>query len=112
MSHHHYAFKYDSGDFLKTTFLEIALNDQSQALLYAIVAFAAYHHTLAREDSKISHFLTYYNRSIMLLQQSLKSKKPGVTTLLTILQLATIEVSCLSYVSAVNDCFLRFYRNS
>ena len=92
LSNHHYAFKYDSGDFLKTTFLEIALNDQSQALLYAIVAFSAYHHTLARENARISHFLSYYNKSIILLQQSLRSKRPSVTTLLTILQLATIEV--------------------
>ena len=91
LSHHHYAFKYDGGDFLKTTFLEIAMNDPSQALLYAIVAFSAYHYTVEREDSKISTFLSYYNKSIILLQQSLKSKKPGVTTLLTILQLATIE---------------------
>lgn len=92
MSYHHYAFKYDGGDFLKTTFIEIALNDQSQALLYAIVAFAAYHYALALEDSRISAFLTYYNQSIMMLQQSLKNKRPSVTTLLTILQLATIEV--------------------
>lgn len=92
MSYHHYAFKYDSGDFLKTTFIEIALNDPSQALLYAIVAFSAYHYTIARGDAKISAFLQYYNRSIVLLQQSLKSKRPNVTTLLTILQLATIEV--------------------
>lgn len=92
LSKHHYGFKYDSGDFLKTTFLEIAMNDQSQALLYAIVAFSCYHRTVAQEDPRISTFLSYYNKSIILLQQSLKSKKPGVTTLLTILQLATIEV--------------------
>jgi hypothetical protein len=92
LSRHHYGFKHDSGDFLKTTFLEIAMNDQSQALLYAVVAFCAYHHTLSQEDSRISNFLTYYNKSIILLQRSLKSRKPGITTLLTILQLATIEV--------------------
>ena len=97
MSHHHYAFKYDGGDFLRTTFLEIAMNDQSQAMLYAIVAFAAYHYALAREDSRISTFLSYYNRSIILLQQSLKNKRPGITTLLTILQLATIEVGHHTY---------------
>ena len=92
LSHHHYAFKYDGGDFLKTTFLEIAMNDQSQALLYAIVAFACYHFTVDRGNPKISTFLSYYNKSIVSLQQSLKSKKPGIMTLLTILQLATIEV--------------------
>lgn len=92
LSHHHYAFKYDGGDFLKTTFLEIAMNDDSQALLYAVVAFSAYHHAVARSDNKISSFLSYYNKSINMLQQSLLKKRHSVTTLLTILQLATIEV--------------------
>lgn len=93
LSYHHYAFKIDGGDFLKTTFLEIALNDSSGALLYAIVAFSAYHHALAQGNARISGFLEYYNQSITYLSQSLKSKKPSITTLLTILQLATIEVS-------------------
>lgn len=93
MSYHHYAFKIDGNDFLNTTFLEIALNDSSGALLYAIVAFSAYHFALAQGNARISEFLEYYNRSITYLSQSLKSKKPSITTLLTILQLATIEVS-------------------
>jgi hypothetical protein len=91
LTHHHYAFKYDGGDFLKTTFLEIAMNDASSALLYAVVAFAAYHHAVANDDNRISTFLNYYNKSIIYLQQSLKSKRHNVATLLTILQLATIE---------------------
>ncbi|GIZ43638.1 hypothetical protein CKM354_000685500 [Cercospora kikuchii] len=91
MTHHHYAFKYDGGDFLKTTFLEIAMNDGSAALLYAIVAFAAYHHAVAQNDSDISAFLSYYNKSIAFLQQSLKKQRHSIATLLTILQLATIE---------------------
>lgn len=84
--------KYDGGNFLKTTFLEIAMNDDSAALLYAVVAFAAYHDTLTKDGDKISTFLGYYNKSIQLLQQSLIRKKHSVATLLTILQLATIEV--------------------
>lgn len=92
LTHHHYGFKYDGGDFLRTIFLEIALNDTSAALLYAIVAFAAYHHSIARNNQRISEFLFYYNKSIACLQQSLKSKRHNVSTLLTILQLATIEV--------------------
>lgn len=95
LSHHHYAFKYDGGDFLKTTYLEIAMNDSSGALLYAIVAFAAYHHALAQGNAKISGFLEYYNYSITMLSSSLKSRKPNITTLLTILQLATIEVRAI-----------------
>lgn len=100
LSYHHYAFKYDSGDFLKTTFLEIALNDSSHALLYAIVAFSCYHYVIREEDdtTSLETFLQYYNKSIILLQQSLKKKKPSITTLLTILQLATIEVSSTSRV--------------
>ncbi|CAK4031833.1 Adhesion and hyphal regulator 1 [Lecanosticta acicola] len=91
MSHHHYAFKYDGGEFLKTTFLEIAMNEGSAALLYAIVAFAAYHHSISRNDDNISLFLSYYNKSIAYLQHSLKNKRHNVATLLAILQLATIE---------------------
>jgi hypothetical protein len=92
LSHHHYGFKYDAGNFLKTTYLEIAMNDTSAALLYGVVAFAAYHHAFKRGDEVISKFLSYYNKSITLLQQALSKKRHSVTTLLTILQLATIEV--------------------
>ena len=79
---------------MKTTFLEIALNDQSHALLFAIVAFSCYHYVMRQEDdtTSLETFLKYYNQSIMLLQASLKRKKPNITTLLAILQLATIEV--------------------
>ncbi|KAK3061415.1 hypothetical protein LTR53_019790, partial [Teratosphaeriaceae sp. CCFEE 6253] len=91
MSHHHYGFKYDAGDFLKTTFLEIAMNDNSEALLYGVVAFAAYHHALTHQNDIIPRFLSFYNKSISLLQQTLKKKRHNVATLLTILQLATIE---------------------
>lgn len=99
LSYHHYGFKYDAGDFLKTTFLEIAMNDESAALLYAVVAFAAYHHTLSRDDDRVSTFLSYYNTSITYLQQALKKKRHNVATLLTMLQLATIEVSIQGPIS-------------
>ena len=92
LSHHHYAFKYDTGDFLKTTFLEIAMNDDSQALLYAVVAFAAYHHAVSQGNERVSTFLSYFNKAITMLQHSLSKRRHSVTTLLTILQLATIEV--------------------
>nr|POE87896.1 hypothetical protein CFP56_11125 [Quercus suber] len=57
LSYHHYAFKHDGRDFLKTTFLEIALNDAGQALLYSIVAFSAYHHAISHNDGRILGFL-------------------------------------------------------
>lgn len=92
---HHYAFKPDAGadSFLHTTLLEMALADSSSALLYGIVAFAAYHHSLTQPNARIAVFLSYYNKSIMFLQQSLTSKRHSMATLLTILQLAAIEVS-------------------
>lgn len=90
LSHHHYAWKYDGGDFLKKTFLEIAIN--FEPLMYAVVAFAAFHNALSREDGRIKDFLDSYNKSVSLLRQSLaKSDRHSLSTLLTILQLATIE---------------------
>ncbi|KAH9833622.1 Fungal specific transcription factor domain, partial [Teratosphaeria destructans] len=89
LSHHHYGLKYDGGSFLKTTFLEIAMNDE--ALLYAVVAFAAYHHAVTEQQDRIQTFLDFHNQSIMSLQHSLSKSRHSVATLLTILQLATIE---------------------
>lgn len=88
---YHYAFKYDQDDFLKTTFLEIAV--RSEPLLYAVVGFSAYLYSVAKGDGKINDFLGYYNKSVTTLRISLtNNQKPTVATLLTILQLATIEV--------------------
>jgi hypothetical protein len=64
-----------------------------EALLYAVVGFAAYHYTLKNPNGQIKHFLQYYNKSVTLLLGFLKKKeKHNMGTLLTILQLATIEV--------------------
>ena len=61
--------------------------------MYAVVAFAAYHNALSREDGKVKDFLDAYNKSVSLLRQSLaKTDRHSLSTLLTILQLATIEV--------------------
>lgn len=92
LSHHHYSWKYDAGDFLKKTFLEIAIN--FEPLMYAVVAFAAYHNALTRDDGRVKDFLDAYNKSVSSLRQSLaKTDRHSLSTLLTILQLATIEVS-------------------
>lgn len=89
---HHYALKHDHSNFLKTTFLEIALS--YEPLLYAITAFSAYFHTLTRPDGKVQNFLSYYNKSVSLLRDSLSTaSRHSTATLLTILQLATFEVS-------------------
>ncbi|EOD43211.1 putative c6 finger domain protein [Neofusicoccum parvum UCRNP2] len=87
---HHYCLKYDGADFMRTTLLEIAVHNDH--LLYAVVGFAAYHHTLIRPNGRIADFLSYYNRSVQLLRLSLqRNQRRTPATLLTILQLATIE---------------------
>ncbi|TAQ84082.1 hypothetical protein B7494_g7590 [Chlorociboria aeruginascens] len=66
-----------------------ALGDE--ALLYAIVGFSAFHHTL-QSDGKITDFLQYYNKSVSLLLRTLKRGDYNPTsTILAILQLATVE---------------------
>lgn len=91
ITHYHYCMITDSDDFFKSILLNIALRDE--ALLYAVVGFAAYHHTLKNPNGNIQEFLRYYNRSVILLLSFLKKKeKPNIGTLVTILQLAAIEV--------------------
>ena len=91
ISVHHYALKRDSNNFLKTTFLDIAVRDPP--LLYAVVGFAAYYHTLTHPEGRIHNFLQYYNKSVALLRESLQKKhRHSLATLMTILQLANIEV--------------------
>jgi Fungal specific transcription factor domain len=93
MTYYYYFFKLDNNDFLHTEFINLAL--ENDLLLYAVVGFAAYHHTLKQPDGKLSHFLDYYNKAVSLLRSSLeqgRSRTPAI--FLTILQLATFE-ECL-----------------
>ncbi|KAF7553079.1 hypothetical protein G7046_g7205 [Stylonectria norvegica] len=90
MTHYHYCLPSDADDFFKTILPGVAL--QHEPLLNALVGFSAYHLTLKNPDGKLQDFLQYYNRSVTLLLGLLKRKeKHNVATLLTILQLATIE---------------------
>ncbi|KAK3323435.1 hypothetical protein B0T19DRAFT_358636 [Cercophora scortea] len=90
MTHYHYCMVSDSDNFFRTALIGAALHDE--ALLYAVVGFAAYHHSLRNPNGRIKEFLQYYNSSVTLLLAFLKRKEtPTATTLLTILQLATIE---------------------
>jgi Fungal specific transcription factor domain/Fungal Zn(2)-Cys(6) binuclear cluster domain len=90
MTYYHYFFKLDNNDFLHTEFIDLALENES--LLYAVVGFAAYHHTLERPDGKLSHFLGYYSKAVSLLRSSLEEgHQRTAATFLTILQLATFE---------------------
>ena len=91
LTHHHYSLKHDSTDFLRTTLLEIAI--KNWPLLYSVVGFAAFQHTLTHPNGKLEDFLGFYNQSVSLLRESLrKNRKHTIATLMTILQLATIEV--------------------
>ncbi|KAI9839307.1 MAG: hypothetical protein M1819_003302 [Sarea resinae] len=114
MSHHHYSFKHDSDQWMRTTFLDIAITHDP--LLYAVVGFAAYQHTLRNPNGKIQDFLGYYNKSVSLLRQSLqRNQKHTVATLLTILQLASIEeflgdwVNLLSHHKAAYEILTELY---
>ncbi|KEY71487.1 hypothetical protein S7711_03553 [Stachybotrys chartarum IBT 7711] len=90
MTHFHYCISHDGDNFFKSMLPAIAVSDE--ALLNALVGFSAYHMTLQDPEGKLEDFLQYYNKSVTLLLGSLKRKeKHTITTLLTILQLATIE---------------------
>jgi len=92
---YHYCTISDPDDFFRTVLPGIASRDE--ALLYSIVGFAAYHHTIREPQGQMQHFLQYYNKSVTLLLNFLKRKgKHTEATLLTILQLATIEVRALT----------------
>lgn len=87
----HYSLKFDAGNFLKTHFIDAAL--RNEALLYAVVGFAAFQWTLHNPDGKMQFFLQYYNKAVSLLLKSLKKgERHNIGTILAILQLATIEV--------------------
>ncbi|KAM0277106.1 hypothetical protein ACHAQH_006050 [Verticillium albo-atrum] len=91
MNHHNYCIVHDGDDFFHGILPNFAL--QNEALLNAVVGFSAYLYSLERNpEGKMWEFLQYYNRSVTLLLGSLKRKeRPDIGTLLTILQLATIE---------------------
>lgn len=91
ITHFHFGIVCDKDDFFKTEYLKLAVQDE--ALLHAVVAFSAYHSNLQSPDGQISVFLKYYNQSIKLLLDKLKhAESYSAATLLTALQLATIEV--------------------
>ena len=92
ISHYHYCFTTDADRFFANILLNVAV--RHEPLLNAVVGFAAYHETLQKPDGKVEDFLKYYNKSVVLLLSALKRKEPQtIATLLTVLQLATIEVS-------------------
>lgn len=97
ITHYSYGLLVDPEGFFGTFLPGMAVRQGNDALLYAIVGFAAYHHTIGNPGGQIQDFLKYYkyyDKSVTLLLTSFTRKeKPNRATLLTILQLATFEVS-------------------
>ncbi|KAK7927154.1 hypothetical protein PG985_004152 [Apiospora marii] len=92
MSHHSYCMILDADEFFMKYLPSVAVQKGNESLLYALVGFAAYHRTIQNPSGNISEFLQYYNKSVTLLLEAFKKGgKQNTATLLTILQLATIE---------------------
>jgi hypothetical protein len=92
LSQYHYCMVVDPDHFFTRILPTMAVHDE--ALLHALVGFSAYNLTLRNSKGRLNDFLHYYNRSVNLLLNFLKRReKATVTTLVTILQLATIEVT-------------------
>lgn len=92
MTHYHYAIKVDAEDFIHNELIGLAM--QFEPLLYAVVAFAAYHHTVRLPDdqAEFNSFWKYYCKSIIKLRQYLElNKERNDLVLLTVLQLTTFE---------------------
>lgn len=87
---HHYFQKHDTG-FFKLSLFDYAL--QNDALLYAIAAFSSFHYSVHFKTGAFQTFLEYYNKSVALLRVSLDPEcEKGISTIITILQLASFEV--------------------
>jgi hypothetical protein len=90
ISHEHFFLRQSSARFINHSIIELALG--YEPLLYALVGFAAYHHTL-QSGGKLYTFLKYYNKALVLLRKSLESgEEHSEATLCTVLVLTTFEV--------------------
>ncbi|XXG98567.1 Structural maintenance of chromosomes protein 2 [Hypoxylon texense] len=92
ITHYNYGMVNDTDNFFGLILPSLAVQSGNEALLNAVVGFAAYHRTVQNPNGRIQDFLQYYNKSVTLLLNCLKRReKQNTATLLTILQLATIE---------------------
>ncbi|KAL2175678.1 uncharacterized protein P884DRAFT_205552 [Thermothelomyces heterothallicus CBS 202.75] len=113
ITHYHYCAVNDADDFFRSILTSLALRDE--ALLYALVGFSAYHHSMRNPSGKINEFLQYYSRSVTLLLECMKKEMHTVGTLLTILQLATIEeylgdwVNLMGHQKAAYEVFSKLF---
>ena len=91
ISHEHFFLRSGSDNFIHGSIIELAMG--YDPLLYALVGFAAYHHTLHTPGGKLYTFLKYYNKALVLLRKSLGSGEEHTeATLCTVLVLTTFEV--------------------
>ncbi|KAL7627559.1 hypothetical protein AAE478_001752 [Parahypoxylon ruwenzoriense] len=116
ITHYNYGMVNDPDNFFGSILPSLAVQRGNDALLNAVVGFSAYHRTVQDPNGKIQDFLRYYNKSVTLLLSYLKRReKQGIATLLTILQLATIEeylgdwVNLMGHQKAAFEILTRLY---
>ncbi|CAI7567106.1 unnamed protein product [Penicillium glandicola] len=86
----HFSLRQGSSHFIHHSLVELALH--YEPLLYALVGFSAYHHSLHSPGGKLYTFLKYYNKALILLRTSLGSgEEHSEATLCTVLVLTTFE---------------------
>ncbi len=93
ITHYHYCIPTDADYFVRTLLPALAV--RYEPLLYALVAFSAYHYMLRDPGANMQQFLLYYDQSVRLLlgvlQRRGRHQPHNLGTLLAVLQLATIE---------------------
>ncbi|KAJ5232949.1 hypothetical protein N7468_005905 [Penicillium chermesinum] len=101
LTHEHFFLRQPSTPFIQHHLIELAL--QYEPLLYALVGFSAYHHTLQAPDGKLYSFLKYYNKALALLRKSLGSGEDHcLATLCTVLVLTTFEEYIGDWVNLID----------
>ncbi|KAJ5637009.1 hypothetical protein N7490_006888 [Penicillium lividum] len=97
----HFFLREPSRAFVQHSLIELAL--QYEPLLYALVGFAAYHHTLHSPGGKMYTFLKYYNKALVLLRKSLESgEEHNEAILCTVLVLTTFEEYTGDWVNLID----------
>ena len=87
----HYLLNDDATELIHAILVNAALT--FEPLFYAVISFAAFYHAVRYAGNNRLEFLDFYCQSVSLLRKSLRSGEPRTdATILTILQLATLEV--------------------
>ncbi|KAJ5907591.1 hypothetical protein N7495_000273 [Penicillium taxi] len=100
LTNEHFFLRRRSSPFIHLGIIELALG--YEPLLYALVGFSAYHHSLNVPGGKLYNFLKYYNKALVLLRKSLGSGEEHTeATLCTVLVLTTFEEYIGDWVNLV-----------